>query len=105
MLIIEVSRVRVEPPNVARLLAVRGAAMAQLREHVPELRQADLVRVGDDVWLDIRTWIKAVDATTIGRAAQRSPAYAEMQSLIAARLGHDRGERLHTTGTAWAAGR
>jgi hypothetical protein len=105
MLIIEVHRVRVGPANVARLLEVRTAALAEFREQVPELRQADLVRLGDDVWLDIRTWMNAVDPATVGRAAQRLPAYAEMQSLMSAQLGHDRGERVHTTGTAWAAGR
>jgi hypothetical protein len=105
VLIIEVHRVRVGPANVARLLEVRGAALAEFREQVPELRQADLVRLDDDVWLDIRTWMKAVDPATVGRAAQRLPTYAEMQSLMSAQLGHDRGERVHTTGTAWAAGR
>ena len=105
MLIIEVYRVRVDRANVARLLEIRGAAMAEFREQVPELRQADLVRLDDDVWLDIRTWMKAADPETVDRAAQRLPTYVEMQSLMTARLGHDRGERVHTTGTAWAAGR
>jgi hypothetical protein len=105
MLTIEVYRVRVGSANVARLLEARGAALAEFREQVPELRQADLVRLDDDAWLDIRTWMKAVDPAIVGRAAQRLPAYAEMQSLMSAQLGHDRGERVHTTGTAWAAGR
>ena len=104
-MIIEVYRVRVDPANVARLLNIRSAALAEFREQIPELRQADLVRLDDDAWLDIRTWMKAVDPATVGRAAQGSPAYAEMQSLMSARLAHDRGERVHTTGTAWAAGR
>lgn len=103
MLIIEVYRVRVDPANVARLLEVRAAAMAEFREQVPELRQADLVRLDDDVWLDIRIWMKA--PATVGRAAQRLPTYADMESLMTAQLGHDRGIRVHTTGTAWAAGR
>jgi hypothetical protein len=105
MLIIEVYRVRVDPADVPRLLEVRGAALAEFREQFPELRQADLVRLDDDVWLDVRTWAKAVDPATVGRTAQQLPAYSEMQSLTRARLGHDRGERVHTTGTAWAAGR
>jgi hypothetical protein len=49
--------------------------------------------------------MKAVDPATAGRAAQRLPTFAEMESLMTAQLGHDRGERVHTTGTAWAAGR
>jgi hypothetical protein len=104
-MIIEVYRVSVGPADVARLLEVRGAALAELRERFPDLRQADLVRLDEDVWLDIRTWWKAVDPATVDRVAQRLPAYAEMQSLMRDRLGNDRGERVHTTGTAWAAGR
>lgn len=52
MLTIEVHRVRVGPANVARLLEARGAALAEFREQVPELRQADWARLDDDVWLD-----------------------------------------------------
>ena len=100
-MIIEVYRVRVDRADVARLLEVRGAALAEFREPVPELRQADLVRLDDDVWLDIRTWMKAVDPATV-RAAQRLPIYAEMQPLMSAQLRHDRGERVHATGTASA---
>ena len=101
MLTVEIYRVEVEPANAARLLELRRGAMAEVRELVPELRQADLVRLDDRVWLDIRTWVNAVDTA----AVRRSPAYVEMESLISARLGRDWGERVHTTGTAWAAGR
>jgi hypothetical protein len=92
---VEIYRLEVDPANVARLLELRRAAMAG----VPELRQADLVRLDERVWLDIRIWVGAVDA------GLSSPAYTEMERLFAAQLGHDRGERVHTTGTAWAAGR
>ena len=44
--------------------------------------------------------MNAVDATTIAKAEQSSPAQAEMQALMAAQLGHDRGECVHTTSTA-----
>ncbi len=94
---VEIYRLEVNPADVARLLKIRRAAMAD----VPELRQADLVRLDDRVWLDIRTWVNAIDAA----AVRNSPAYAEMERLIAAQLGRDWGERIHTTGTAWAAGR
>jgi hypothetical protein len=105
MPIIEIYRVRIDPANVARLLEIRGAAMAELRKQLPELWQADLVRLDHDAWLDIQTWNKAVDPACIGKAAQGTAIIAEMHGLITAQLGHDRGERAHTTGTAWAAGR
>jgi hypothetical protein len=105
MPIIEIDRVKIDPANVARLLQIRGAAMAEFREQLPQLRQADLVRLDDNLWLDIRTWMEAVDSATVAEAAQFSPTHAEMRALMRDRLGHDRGDRVHTTGTAWAAGR
>lgn len=105
MPIIEIYRVKIDPANVARLLQIRGAAMAEFREQIPELRQAELVRLDDNIWLDIQTWMKAVDPGIITQAARCSPTNAEMHALMSAQLGHDRGERVHTTGTAWAAGR
>jgi hypothetical protein len=103
--IIEIHRLRLDRADVARLLQLRGAAMGRLRDQVPELWQADLVRLDDDVWLDIRTWSGPVDPARIGRAEERTAAIAEFESLITARLDHYSGERIHTTGTAWAAGR
>jgi hypothetical protein len=98
---VEIHRVRIDPANVERLLQVRGPAMVELQMQCPQFRQGDLVRLDDDVWLDILTWSGPV----ISRAAVQSPTHAEMRGLITAELGHDQGERVHTTGTAWAAGR
>jgi hypothetical protein len=104
MPIIEIHRFKIDPANVARLLELRGPAMAEFRRQIPELLQADLVRLDDDVWLDIQTWTTAVDPGRIDKAAERTTTIAEMHRLITAQLGHDRGERAHTTGTAWAWG-
>ena len=101
MFTVEIHRIKIDPANVDRLLQLRGPALVELQMKCPQLRQADLVRLGDDVWLDILTWSGPV----ISRAAAQAPTYAEMRGLITAELGHDRGERVHTTGTAWAAGR
>jgi hypothetical protein len=98
---VEIRRVRIEPANVERFLQIRGVAMLELQRRCPQLRQADLVRLGDDTWLDILTWSGPVDRERTGR----TPAQIEMDDLISAELGRDRGERVHTTGTAWAAGR
>jgi hypothetical protein len=100
MRIVEIQRFRVEPADAARLLEIRDAAMAEFRARFPELRQADLVRLDGDDWLDIRIWGKAPEPGPIAELR----VYAEMRALMT-ELGHDRGERLHTTGTAWAAGR
>jgi hypothetical protein len=100
---IEIYRVRIDPANVERLLAIRGAAVAEFQEQVPELLHAELVRLGDDVWLDILRWSEPVDPERIGAAAQCTPASAEMHGLIAQELGHDHGELIHSSASAWAA--
>jgi hypothetical protein len=88
---IEIRRVTFAPQRLPRVLELRGA----LRERSPHLRQADLVRLSDDVWLDMRTlWADAPVAEP-----------AELQLLVGEPLLIERGERVHTTGTAWAAGR
>jgi hypothetical protein len=102
---VEIHRVKIGPANVERLMRIRGPAMVELQRQCPQLRQADLVRLDDDLSVDILTWSGPVDPKRIGRPAQRTPKQAEMHDLIAAELGHDQGERVHTTGTAWAAGR
>jgi hypothetical protein len=97
-MLVEVIRHRVAAADVERVLELRGPALAELRSLVPELRQADLVRVGEDVWLDIRIWGKDV-------APVATPLYDELVGLLGPPLSAERGERVHTTGTAWAAGR
>jgi hypothetical protein len=102
---IEIYRVRIDPANVERLLEIRGAAVDEFQEQVPELVRADLVRLADDVWLDILVWSGPVDPGRIDAAAQCTPTSAEMHGLIAAEIGHDRGELVHSTGSAWATAR
>jgi hypothetical protein len=102
---IEIQRLRIDPTDIGRLQALRSAAMAELRAQIPELWQADLVRLHDDVWLDIRIWSRPVDPARISHVEERATAIAEFENLITERLGRDSGERIHTTGTAWAAGR
>jgi hypothetical protein len=102
---IEIYRVRIDPANVERLLEIRAAAVAEFQEQVPELLAADLVRLGDDVWLDILRWSEPVAPERLEAAAACTPASAEMHGLIADELGHDRGELVHGTGGAWSAAR
>src|SRR5918994_2434472 len=53
---------------------------------MPELVRADLVRLEDDVWLDILAWSGPVDPGRIDGAARCTPMTAEMRGLIAAEL-------------------
>jgi hypothetical protein len=103
--IIEIYRVKVDPADVERLLEIRAAAVAEFRQQVPELLHADLVRLDDDVWLDILRWSEPVDPDRLSAAAQCTPTAAEMHALIADELGHDTGELAHSTDTAWVSAR
>jgi hypothetical protein len=102
---IEIYRVRIDPANVDRLLEIRDAAVAEFREQVPELVRAELVRLEGDIWLDTLAWSGPVDPDRIEAAAQCTPTSAEMHSLIAAELAHERGELVHSTGSVWASAR
>src|SRR5688500_576788 len=102
---IEIYRVRIEPANVDRLLEIRDAAVAEFQEQVPELVRAELVRLDDEVWLDILVWSEPVDRERMNQAAQGTPTSAERHGLIADELGHDLGELVHGSGTAWATAR
>jgi len=97
---IEIYRVKIDPADVERLLVIRAAAVAEFQKQVPELLQAELVRLEGDVWLDILRWSEPVDPERIGKAAECTPVSAEMHGLIAAELGHGRGELVHSTGGA-----
>ena len=99
---IEVYRAKIDPANVDRLLEIRAQAVAEFQEQVPELLQAELVRLDDDVWLDVLTWSAPVDDERIAQASQAAPAAAEMHRLITDVVGHDRGEIVHSTNDAWA---
>jgi hypothetical protein len=102
MPIIEIYRARIDPANVDRLLEIRSAAVAEFQELVPELLQADLVRLEDDIWLDVLVWSAPVDDQWISRAASAAPTSAEMHGLLTEVLGHDRGEIVASSGNAWA---
>jgi hypothetical protein len=102
---IEIYRVRIDPARVERLREIRAAAVAEFKEQVPELLRAELVRVEDDVWLDVLLWSDTVDSERIAAAAQCTPISAEMHALIAEELGHDRGDLVHSTDGAWSRAR
>jgi hypothetical protein len=53
---VQVWRATVAEADVAPLLTVRPAAIAEAKRLCPELLRADLVRAGDGTWLDVLTW-------------------------------------------------
>ena len=102
---VEIYRVKVDPANVERLLEIRATAVAEFQAAVPELLNADLVRLDDGTWLDILTWSEPVDPERIGQAAECTPTSAEMHGLISEELAHHQGELVHSSGNAWATAR
>jgi hypothetical protein len=104
MPIIEIYRARIDPATVDRLMEIRAEAVAEFQEQAPELLQADLVRLEDDVCLDVLVWSAPVDEERISQAAA-APKSVEMHGLISDVLGHDRSEIVHSTGSAWATAR
>jgi hypothetical protein len=105
MPLIEIYRVKIDPANVGRLLEIRDAAVAEFQDQVPELLQAELVRLDDETWLDVLRWSAPVEPERLGAAASCTPASAEMHALIAEELGHDRGELVRSTERRWASTR
>ena len=53
---LQVWQAKVPEENVARLLEVRPAAIAEARRLCPELLSAELVRLADGTWLDVLRW-------------------------------------------------
>lgn len=105
MPMIEIYRARIDPGNVERLLEIRDAAVAEFREQVPELLQADLVRLDGDTWLDILTWTEPVDPERVEQAAACTPTSSEMHSLMQEVLAHDTGELVRSSSQAWSSAR
>lgn len=67
MPLIEIYRAKIDPADVDRLLEIRADAVVEFQQQVPELLQADLVRLEDGVWLDVLTWSAPVDEERISR--------------------------------------
>jgi len=79
---LHVWRARVAEGSVARLLAVRPAAIAEARRLCPALLAADLVRLEDGTWLDVLRWSSADGEQRLMRHAERFDAVAKMHALL-----------------------
>lgn len=94
---VQVFRATVDPANVARLLEVRPAAIAQARAACPALLRAELVRVDEHTWLDILVWDGPGGADALMARAADLPLLGEMHALVGEVLAIDTGELAHTT--------
>jgi hypothetical protein len=105
MPIIDIYRAKIDRADAERLQEIRADAVAEFQAQMPELLQADLVQLQDDVWLDVLVSSADVGEDRISQAAAAAPTSVEMHALITDVLAHDRGEIRHSTGSAWASAR
>jgi hypothetical protein len=94
---VQVYRATVNPANVARLLEIRPAALAQAQAACPALLRAELVRLDEQTWLDILTWDRPGGADALTAVAAGLPKLAEMHALIGEVIAVDTGELAHST--------
>ena len=79
---LQVWRAKVADEAVDRLLAVRPAAIAEAQRLCPELLRADLVRLGDTMWLDVLTWSCADGEERLMARADEFDALHAMHELL-----------------------
>ncbi|GAB3953681.1 hypothetical protein GCM10029976_094340 [Kribbella albertanoniae] len=95
--VVQVFRAKIDPENVAHLLQVRPAAIAQAQAACQALVRAELVRLDDDVWLDILIWSEPDGPEQLMKHAAELPLLAEMHSLVGEMLWAESGELAHST--------
>ena len=91
-LYVQVWRAKVADENVEQLLAVRPAAIAEAKRLCPELARAELVRVGEGVWLDVLTWSVADGEERLMGRAQEFDSLGRMHGLLESAEQVGRGE-------------
>jgi hypothetical protein len=94
---LQVFRATVAPEDVARLLVIRPAAIAQARAACPELLRAELVRLDERTWLDVLTWSVPDGERRLMDAAGPLDALHEMHGLIGEVLSVEHGRVEHST--------
>lgn len=97
---LQVFRARVASEDVARLLAVRPAAVAQARAACPELLRAELVQLDEHTWLDLLTWSAPDGPDRLMAAAGGGhdlDALHEMHGLVGQVLAVEQGRVAHTS--------
>lgn len=95
---LQVWRANVAEDDVARLLEVRPAAIAEAQRLCPELLAADLVRLEDGTWLDVLRWSCADGEERLMRHADKFDAVLKMHELLGDATQVGRGEIVAPTG-------
>ena len=79
---VQVWQATVTDDDVAELLRIRNAAIAEARALCPELIGAELVRADEGVWLDVLRWSVPDGEERLMQHAAEFDAVARMHALL-----------------------
>ena len=79
---VQVWQAKVTDDNVAELLRIRNAAIAEARALCPKLFGAELVRADEGVWLDVLRWSVPDGEERLMQHAAHFDAVARMHALL-----------------------
>ena len=92
--IVDLFHATVPAEDAERLLRVRGPALARLRERVPGLRRAELVRLDETRWVDVLVWASPQDADAAAHAEDLAE-LRELHAIVGPPTAHERGTLEH----------
>lgn len=87
----EIVRARIKPGHEDAMLAERPAFVAAVRSRFPGLVDASLVKLDEDVWLDVVRWSSREQAEAAAAQFAEIPECARMQEHIAEVLAFEHG--------------
>jgi Antibiotic biosynthesis monooxygenase len=82
MATLRIDRFTVDPADTEQLLARRNALVAAVRDAVPGLMEARLVKLEDGSWIDMWRWDSAASQQAAVAAAPAIPEAAAAFSLV-----------------------
>jgi len=92
MTTVELTRFRTRPGAASELLAARPGMLQSFRADRAGFERADLVRLGDDEWLDIVVWASAADRAASAAKGANTPEIAAFFAPIAELVSAEDGE-------------
>ena len=93
--IVDLYHATVPAADAERLLAVRGRAIAQLRERCPGLRRAELVRLDETTWVDLVVWESAEARAAAAPHVAATAELRELHAIAGAPTAHEHGTLEH----------
>ena len=91
MTTVELTRFRTRPGTASDLLAARPGMLQSFRNDRAGFIRADLVRLGDDEWLDVVVWASAADRAASAEKGANTPEigafFAPISELVSAEDG------------------